>query len=101
MPTADVAGPLAKCAKGGGQRSCAGLESSIFYPPTEEESGRAKAVCAECPVRQDCLEFAISVREKEGVWGGPRLSGLSRSRPALRPGPVPAAPGTAGPRYAR
>ncbi|MBK6501453.1 MAG: WhiB family transcriptional regulator [Candidatus Microthrix parvicella] len=70
MPTADVAGPLAKCAKGGGQRSCAGLESSIFYPPTEEESGRAKAVCAECPVRQDCLEFAISVREKEGVWGG-------------------------------
>ncbi|MBP6151447.1 WhiB family transcriptional regulator, partial [Candidatus Neomicrothrix sp.] len=54
MPTADVAGPLAKCAKGGGQRSCAGLESSIFYPPTEEESGRAKAVCAECPVRQDC-----------------------------------------------
>ena len=68
MPLSDVAGPLAKCAKGGGQRSCAGLESSIFYPPTEEESGRAKAVCAECPVRQDCLEFAISVREKEGVY---------------------------------
>lgn len=50
--------------------SCAGLESSIFYPPTDEESGHAKAVCAECPVRQDCLEFAITVREKEGVWGG-------------------------------
>lgn len=50
--------------------SCVGIDSSIFYPPTDEESGRAKAVCAECPVRQDCLEFAITVREKEGVWGG-------------------------------
>ena len=30
----------------------------------------AKAVCAESPVQQDCLEFAITVREKEGVWGG-------------------------------
>ncbi len=53
-----------------GNASCAGLESSIFYPPSEEESGRAKAVCAECPVQQDCLEFAITVREKDGVWGG-------------------------------
>lgn len=50
--------------------SCVGLDSSIFYPPSDEESGHAKAVCAECPVRQECLEFAITVREKEGVWGG-------------------------------
>lgn len=50
--------------------SCVGLESTIFYPPTDAESGPAKAVCSECPVRQDCLEFAITVREKEGIWGG-------------------------------
>ena len=58
--------------------SCVGLDSSIFYPPTDREAGRAKAVCAECPVRQDCLEFALTVREKEGVWGG--LTAVERQR---------------------
>ena len=42
------------------------------------DTGRAKAVCAECPVRQDCLEFALTVREKEGVWGG--LTAVERQR---------------------
>ena len=58
--------------------SCVGPDSSIFYPPTDREAGRAKAVCAECPVRQDCLEFALTVREKEGVWGG--LTAVERQR---------------------
>jgi len=37
---------------------------------------QAKAVCATCPIRQKCLEYAISNKETEGVWGG--LSGPER-----------------------
>ncbi len=50
--------------------ACTGLESSIFYPATEDEADTAKAVCAQCPVQLDCLEHAIERREHNGVWGG-------------------------------
>lgn len=52
--------------------ACAGLETSIFYPDPdlEEEALPAKAVCAECAVREACLEYALGHREKDGVWGG-------------------------------
>ena len=50
--------------------ACRGLDPAIFYPPTDEEAGDAKAVCEACPVQVECLEHAISLREKNGVWGG-------------------------------
>jgi len=50
--------------------ACRGLESSIFYPVSEEEAAHAKVVCEACPVRQLCLEHALSARERDGVWGG-------------------------------
>lgn len=55
-----------------GQAACRGLDASIFYPTSEneEEAIPAKAVCAQCPVQQHCLEHALAVREKEGIWGG-------------------------------
>lgn len=34
------------------------------------EVKRAKAVCNLCPVRQQCLDYALSNREEFGVWGG-------------------------------
>ena len=50
--------------------ACQGLDPEIFYPLDDEESEEAKAVCAECPVREACLEHALGHREKDGVWGG-------------------------------
>lgn len=50
--------------------ACRGLEPMIFYPGSDEEAEHAKHVCAQCPVREACLEHALAVREKEGVWGG-------------------------------
>ncbi len=50
--------------------ACRGLEPSIFYPDDDDEALDAKAVCAVCSVRVACLEFALQVREKQGVWGG-------------------------------
>jgi len=50
--------------------ACRGLEPSMFYPDDEDDAEEAKAVCAGCDVRVACLEHALSIREKQGVWGG-------------------------------
>jgi WhiB family redox-sensing transcriptional regulator len=50
--------------------ACRGLDAEIFYPASEEQALVAKEVCDLCPVQTDCLEYALVVREKDGVWGG-------------------------------
>ena len=52
------------------QAACRGLDPEVFYPITEEEEATAKNICADCTVRQSCLEHAITHREKDGIWGG-------------------------------
>ncbi len=53
-----------------GSAACQGLAADIFYPISDEEAQAAKAICAACPVQAPCLEHALAVREKDGVWGG-------------------------------
>jgi WhiB family redox-sensing transcriptional regulator len=39
----------------------------------DERVGRereAKAICRSCCVREDCLEYALRIREPHGIWGG-------------------------------
>jgi WhiB family redox-sensing transcriptional regulator len=50
--------------------ACSGLEPEVFYPVSDEQAEEAKAVCRECPVREPCLEYALTNREREGVLGG-------------------------------
>ncbi|MCP3936979.1 MAG: WhiB family transcriptional regulator [Actinomycetia bacterium] len=50
--------------------ACQGLAADIFYPTSDEESLEAKSVCGDCPAQLACLEHALLVREKDGVWGG-------------------------------
>jgi WhiB family redox-sensing transcriptional regulator len=50
--------------------ACRGVEPEIFYPISEEEAEEAKAICGACPVQETCLEYALSNRERDGVWGG-------------------------------
>lgn len=57
---------------------CRGENPDLFFPPQhlekkeerEMREAQAKAVCARCPVRQQCLAYAIATREPYGVWGG-------------------------------
>ena len=30
----------------------------------------ARAICERCPVRFECLEYALESNEREGIWGG-------------------------------
>lgn len=50
--------------------ACGGLDPEIFFPVTDEDADQAKSVCDRCPVQGPCLEHALSLREKDGVWGG-------------------------------
>jgi WhiB family redox-sensing transcriptional regulator len=58
--------------------ACRGPESTLFYPPTltearqdrEAREARAKAICATCEVKAECLECALRIREPHGIWGG-------------------------------
>lgn len=50
--------------------ACRGVDAELFFPGNDEESGPAKAVCAVCPVRENCLAFALRRGERYGVWGG-------------------------------
>ncbi|MCU1468294.1 MAG: transcription factor WhiB [Actinomycetia bacterium] len=50
---------------------CARNAGSVDFFPARGESVRdAKAVCAVCPVRDECLDFALRMKVAHGVWGG-------------------------------
>jgi len=52
--------------------ACAGTDVDLFFPPRSFNSpkiaAKAKALCAQCPVIDDCREFAWN--EREGIWFG-------------------------------
>jgi WhiB family redox-sensing transcriptional regulator len=58
--------------------SCRGPQATVFFPPSHSErkderlsrERAAKAICKTCPVRRDCLDYAIRIREPHGIWGG-------------------------------
>ena len=50
--------------------ACRGTDLEVFFPGRGETAGPARQVCAGCPVRQPCLDYAITNRIAYGVWGG-------------------------------
>ena len=58
--------------------ACRGPQAAVFFPPSYferkdeklERESRAKAICAQCVVKEPCLDFALSIREPHGIWGG-------------------------------
>lgn len=58
--------------------ACAGATGELaeaFFPEDghHEQSQRAKAVCARCPVVDDCLAYALDNFIRDGIWGGTSL----------------------------
>ena len=50
--------------------ACRGTDLDVFFPERGESAGPARQVCARCPVREPCLEYAVRNRITHGVWGG-------------------------------
>ena len=42
----------------------------LLRSPKNAREAVAKALCVHCPVRVDCLEYALQSREGHGIWGG-------------------------------
>lgn len=67
------------------QAACRTEPRTRFFPGPGDSAtfAAAVAICQRCPVRAECLEFALKFEEKEstarfGVWGG--MSARSRGR---------------------
>lgn len=65
---------LAEGAEWRERAACRGSDPDLFFPEKDQQAQvqveEAKAVCSTCPVRAPCLEYALTAREKQGVWGG-------------------------------
>jgi WhiB family redox-sensing transcriptional regulator len=61
-----------------GLAACRGEDATPFFAPSyfekraqkDAREAVAKAICRRCLVREDCLAFALHVREAHGIWGG-------------------------------
>jgi WhiB family redox-sensing transcriptional regulator len=55
--------------------ACRSADPDLFFPisdsgPAREQAAKAKAICATCPVRRECLAFALRTGQVYGIWGG-------------------------------
>ena len=73
---------------------CHNAEPEIFFADDDAVIAQAKALCGSCPMRNACLDGALSRQEPCGVWGGQLIEDgviIERRRRAGRPPKVSAA----------
>ncbi len=46
------------------EAECKGMDPELFFPSRGESTREAKAVCAECSVRSECIEHALTLRSR-------------------------------------
>lgn len=54
---------------------CRDTDPELFFPVGTTgqallQIDRAKQVCGECPVQDDCLQYALDTNQDAGIWGG-------------------------------
>lgn len=57
------------------QSACLDEDPELFFPigntgPAVWQIEEAKQVCRRCPVREQCLAWALEAGQDHGVWGG-------------------------------
>jgi WhiB family redox-sensing transcriptional regulator len=71
---------------------CAQAKPSVFFPSDGVGVEVARKICASCPVKEPCLEYALEQRIDHGVWGGcserERRRILKRRRDLTSTGPL-------------
>ncbi len=55
--------------------ACKGMDGELWFPGRDDDGSKARAVCATCPARLPCLEYALATEQGhpfvlEGIWGG-------------------------------
>lgn len=71
--------------------ACRGMDVNLFYPRRGESVVAAVAVCNRCPVRSECLAYALEPPNDEalnifrfGIWGGKSERARRRLRKTRR-----------------
>ena len=49
---------------------CREVPPATFFPSDGVGVDDARRICADCPVKEPCLEYALAERVDHGVWGG-------------------------------
>ena len=49
---------------------CAEADPELFFPEQGGDIRDARAICSKCPVRSQCLDYALQHDERFGIWGG-------------------------------
>ena len=63
-------------------------DPDLWFAEDPRDLERAKELCAQCPLRRECLTAALERQEPWGVWGGEILDRgaiIARKRPRGRP----------------
>ena len=50
--------------------ACSRYDPDLFFAPGALEHKLAKKVCRSCPVREQCLAYAMDEPVDHGIWGG-------------------------------
>ncbi|MBP2708202.1 WhiB family transcriptional regulator [Microbispora sp. RL4-1S] len=78
---------------------CTTADADLFTSPDIDEEpdsergsreAKAKAICAMCPARLACLNYALAARPRDGVWGGYAAQEITAARLGLS-APLPEA----------
>lgn len=67
---------------------CHAGDPDLWFAEDPGDLEHAKRLCADCPIRRECLAAALDRREPWGVWGGEiveRGEVITRKRPRGRP----------------
>ncbi|WP_425560021.1 WhiB family transcriptional regulator [Kineosporia mesophila] len=67
---------------------CRVFDAELWFAESPTDVEHAKALCRDCPVRQECLAGALERNEPWGVWGGELFVAgvvVARKRPRGRP----------------
>lgn len=49
---------------------CQDVDPGVFFPERGQPTAPAKRICAACPVRAECLSYAVDRYMTHGIWGG-------------------------------
>ena len=77
------------------ESACLNTDPDVFFPVAVGTAAgklvtRALRICDGCPVKQQCLDYAMRSGEKDGIWGGTtpeeriRARRARNRRPAIR-----------------